>query len=168
MAARFASTRRKPADVPRQESVDRLLTEERERALPTTAGSTRSASVCANSKLDLLALLRDLQAGWRRIYGVGAPSRASTLVNFAGLDDGILDCVLEISTSKKSASTSLALLIPVVDEGRLFEDQPEYALLLSWHIADELCGNLLRKGFRGDFVVPLPEPHIVTARGSLD
>ena len=48
--------------------------------------------------------------------------------------------------------------IHVLDEAKLFTDQPEYALLLSWHIAEELAGNLRRKGFRGRFIVPLPEP----------
>ena len=45
-------------------------------------------------------------------------------------------------------------LIPVVDEARLFEDQPEYALLLSWHIADELMPKLKARGFKGDFLDP--------------
>jgi hypothetical protein len=48
-----------------------------------------------------------------------------------------------------------------VDESRLFEDQPEYALLLSWHIADELTVKLKEKGFKGDFIIPLPRPRIV-------
>lgn len=158
----------KAADVPRQDSVDHLLTEERERGLADDSWIDSFRERVRNSKLDLLALLRDLKQDGARIYGIGAPSRASTLVNFTGLDDGIVECVLEISTSKKLDRYLPGTAIPVLDERRLFEDQPEYALLLSWHIADELRVNLLRKGFRGDFVVPLPEPHIVTARGSLD
>ena len=51
--------------------------------------------------------------------------------------------------------------IPVLDEQKLFDEQPEYALLLSWHIADELIENLRRKNYRGKFIVPLPQPHIV-------
>jgi hypothetical protein len=51
--------------------------------------------------------------------------------------------------------------IPVLDEARLFEDQPDYALLLSWHITDELVANLKRKGFAGRFISPLPEPRII-------
>ena len=73
--------------------------------------------------------------------------------------------MLEISTSKKLDRYLPGTAIPVVDERKLFDDQPEYALLLSWHIADELCDNLLRKGFQGDFVVPLPEPRLVTSGG---
>jgi len=51
-------------------------------------------------------------------------------------------------------------VIPVKDEQSLFDQQPEYALLLSWHIADELINNLSKKGFRGQYIVPLPTPHI--------
>jgi hypothetical protein len=52
-------------------------------------------------------------------------------------------------------------VIPVLEESRLFEDQPRYALLLSWHIADELMPKLTARGFKGDYIVPLPVPHIV-------
>jgi hypothetical protein len=34
-------------------------------------------------------------------------------------------------------------------------------LLLSWHITDELVANLRRKGYRGKFISPLPEPRIL-------
>ena len=52
-------------------------------------------------------------------------------------------------------------LIPVLDEAKLYTDQPEYALLLSWHIADELVGILRKKGYKGSFIVPLPEPRVI-------
>ena len=116
-----------------------------------------------NSKLALYALLRDIKRQGGRVYGVGAPSRASTLINYVGLDDGIIDCVLEIKGSYKVGKYVPGTMIPVVDEGRLFADQPEYALLLSWHIADELMPKLASRGFKGKFIVPLPEPRIVAA-----
>ena len=113
------------------------------------------------SKLSLYELLAGLKRGGARIYGIGAPSRASTLVNYVGLDDGIVGCVLEIAGSQKVDKFMPGTAIPVLEESKLYDDQPEYALLLSWHIADELIGNLRSKGFRGAFVVPLPEPHVV-------
>jgi hypothetical protein len=33
--------------------------------------------------------------------------------------------------------------------------------LFSWHIADELIPKLTQKGFKGAYIVPLPEPRIV-------
>lgn len=113
------------------------------------------------SKLDIMALLRDLKGRGKRIVGIGAPSRASTLVNYLAIDDGILDAVLEVPGSYKVGKYMPGTLIPVVDEGMLFTAQPDYALLLSWHIADELIPKLRAKGFRGGFIVPLPDARIV-------
>ena len=48
--------------------------------------------------------------------------------------------------------------IPVVDEARLYSDQPDYAVIFSWHIADELAPKLKAKGFHGQLLTPLPVP----------
>lgn len=113
------------------------------------------------TKVDLYALLKPLKAAGARIYGIGAPSRSSTLINYTGLDDGIIDCVMEIKTSPKVGKYVPGTRIPVLDETKLYEDQPEYAFLFSWHITNELTVNLRKKGFKGKFIVPLPEPKIL-------
>ncbi len=114
------------------------------------------------SKLDLHALLAPLKRDGARIFGIGAPSRASTLVNYVGLDDGLIDAVMEVSSSHKLDKHVPGTRIPVLDEQKLFDEQPEYALLLSWHIADDLIRILRKNGYQGQFIIPLPEPRIVT------
>ena len=113
------------------------------------------------SKLELHALLKNIKQEGGRIYGIGSPSRASTLINYAGIDGGIMDYVMEIKGSYKIGKYMPGTLIPVVEESKLFEDQPRYALLLSWHIAEELAPKLKQKGFKGKFIVPLPKPYIL-------
>ena len=113
------------------------------------------------SKLELHKLLHSIKKKGEHIYGIGAPSRASTLVNYAGIDDGILDCVLEIKGSHKIGKYVPGTVIPVLEESKLYEDQPDFALLLSWHIADELAPKIRKNGFRGEFIVPLPKPRIL-------
>jgi hypothetical protein len=108
------------------------------------------------SKLRLLAMLRDLKENGARIAGIGAPSRASTLVNYVGLDEGIIDYVCEVPGSLKIGKYMPGTRIPVVDEVRLFADQPDCAVIFSWHIADELAPKLKAKGFRGRLITPLP------------
>jgi hypothetical protein len=113
------------------------------------------------SKLELHSMLLDIKKQKKKIYGIGAPSRASTLINYVGIDDGNIDCVLEIKGSHKIGKYIPGTLIPVLDEAKLYEDQPEYALLLSWHIADELAPKIAQLGYKGDFIVPLPTPRIL-------
>ena len=118
-------------------------------------------SGASQSKLDLMALLKDIRSKGERVYGIGAPSRASTLVNYVGLDDSIIDCVMEIEGSYKIGKMMPGTLIPVLEERKLVAEQPEYALLFSWHIADELILKLREKGYLGKFIVPLPSITIV-------
>jgi hypothetical protein len=147
-------------DYPVKSSVAELLREEAAVVL-SKENLLKFREQVVLSKLQLWALLLGIKEKGQRIYGIGAPSRASTLINYVGLDDRIIDYVLEVKGSHKIGKYVPGTLIPVVDETRLFEDQPEYALLLSWHIADELCHNLKRRGYRGDFIVPLPNPRFV-------
>src|SRR5882672_7295826 len=110
------------------------------------------------SKLRLLSMLRELKEKGARVAGISAPSRASTLVNYVGLDEGLIDYVCEIPGSLKIGKYMPGTQIPVVDEAKLFDDQPDCAIIFSWHIADELAPKLKTKGFRGTLITPLPVP----------
>ena len=147
---------------PVQRSVgDMLAAEPRGEAMAGRLASFRHDVVL--SKLRLLAMLRDLKEKGARIAGISAPSRASTLVNYVGLDEAIVDYVCEIPGSLKIGRYMPGTRIPVVDEARLYADQPDYAVIFSWHIADELAPKVKAKGFRGQMITPLPVPRVVQA-----
>ncbi len=146
---------------PVQPSVAEGLADEEKSGLTSGAALRDFRARVVKSKLDLHALLAPIRARGEKIYGIGAPSRASTLINYTGLDDGIVDAVMEVSSSHKLNRYIPGTRIPVLDEAKLFTDQPEYALLLSWHIADELAKILRAKGYRGKFIAPLPAPRVI-------
>src|SRR2546421_2306876 len=110
------------------------------------------------SKLRLLSMLRELKESGARICGISAPSRASTLVNYVGLDEAIVDYVCEVAGSLKIGKCMPGTSIPVVEESRLFSDQPDCAIIFSWHIADELAPKLRAQGYRGKLLTPSPVP----------
>jgi len=113
------------------------------------------------SKERLHAMIRDVKEAGGRICGISAPSRASTLVNYVGLDSNTIDYVVEIEGSLKIGKCMPGTLIPVVEESRMFEDQPDCAIIFSWHIADELAPKLRAKGFKGQLITPLPVPRFL-------
>jgi C-methyltransferase C-terminal domain/Putative zinc binding domain/Methyltransferase domain len=140
-----------------QESVARMVAAEpRGEAMAQRLVRFRNDVVL--SKLRLMAMLRDLKEKGAHIAGISAPSRASTMVNYVGLDEGIIDYVCEIAGSLKIGKCMPGTAIPVVDEAKLFEDKPDCAVIFSWHIADELAPKLRAKGFRGRLITPLPVP----------
>ena len=146
---------------PVQESVQKMISAEprREAMVKRLISFERDVVL---SKLRLLSMLSNLKENGAHIAGVSAPSRASTLINYVGLDEGIIDYVCEIPGSLKIGKCMPGTRIPVVDEARLFADQPDCAIIFSWHIADELAPKLKAKGFRGQLITPLPVPRALS------
>ena len=139
-------------------SVKKILTFEKNYLNWKTFDEFRAKVV--KSKLDIYSILKKLKDKNKKIYGIGAPSRASTLINYIGLDENIIDCVLEIDGSYKIGNYIPGKKIPILSEMKLYKDQPDYVVLFSWHIASELKTNLRKKGFKGKFIIPLPVPRI--------
>jgi ribosomal protein S25 len=112
------------------------------------------------SKINLYSILKKIKNNNKKICGIGAPARASTLINYIGLDENIIDYVVEIKDSKKIGNYIPGTKIPILPEKKLFTDQPDFAMIFSWHIASELKKKLRQKGFKGKFIIPLPTPSV--------
>lgn len=150
---------------PIRDSVGHMLAEEpRAAAMVKRLNAFRGDVIL--SKLRLLSMLREFKEKGARIAGISAPSRASTLVNYVGLDEGLIEYVCEIAGSLKIGKYMPGTQIPVVDETKLYSDQPDCAVIFSWHIADELAPKLRSKGFRGQLITPLPVPRLLQTAAS--
>ena len=144
-----------------QANVLKILDEEKKAGVCDGSVLYNFKSKIIISKLELMKLLLQLKKNNHKIYGIGAPSRASTFISYTGIDDGIIDCVLEVGSSHKLNKFMPGTKIPILDEKKLFTDNPSYVLLLSWHISDGLIRNLKKKGYKGKFIIPLPKPKIL-------
>lgn len=113
------------------------------------------------AKLELASVLFTLKKAGKRVYGIGAPCRGTALVHCVGLNEGIIDCTLELKGSHKIGKYMPGTIVPILEESKLYDDQPEYVLLFSWPISDEIIPKLKEKGYKGKFIVPLPTPRIL-------
>lgn len=113
------------------------------------------------SKLDLQELLLKLRREGRPAPGIGCPGRSSTLLNYCNIDPDLMPYIAEQSSSLKLGLHLPGKHIPIVDEQRLFDEQPDYAVMLSWHYATPIIGKLRERGLRSKIIVPLPDVHVV-------
>ena len=95
------------------------------------------------------------------IAGKSCPGRASTLINYYGLTAELVPYLAELPDSLKLGRFLPGKYIPIVDEARLFEEQPDYLILFSWHYADAIMARMRERGYRGKFVMPLPEFRVI-------
>ena len=73
---------------------------------------------------------------------------------------GISTNLSKINGSYKIGNYIPGTKIPILNENILLKEKPDFLILFSWHIKNELKKNLRKKGFRGKFIIPLPNPKI--------
>jgi hypothetical protein len=136
--------------------------------LPLHGGSFRTYAVRQKPNLEVRAeaaakALRALLDGAVQqgpVYGIGACTRATPLIHYAGIAS-YLDCICEVPGSDKIGTCMPGTQIPVVDEAKLIADQPPWALLFAWHWTDSIVPALRAKGYQGRIIVPLPAPKVI-------
>ncbi len=119
------------------------------------------ASKILHLKKELKKILSEKKKKGYDIYAIGCPGRASTLVNFFEIDNKSITAICEQSNSLKLGMFLPGEKIPIVDEKILFDIQPEYCLMLSWHYSKEIIAILRKKGLKSKIIIPLPEISII-------
>lgn len=147
----------------RAPSVDEMLEVERQAGL---AGPTAYAAF-ARGVEDVRSGLRDFLVACRgegqAVVGYGAPSRASTLLNSAGVTTDLLAYTVDRSPLKQGRQLP-GCGIPIEEPGRIFSTRPPYVLILTWDIADEVRRQLAGiAAWGGRFVTPLPRLAVIPA-----
>ena len=99
--------------------------------------------------------LEQAAAGGRTVAGYGAPTRAVTLLNAAGVTVRELPYTVDRSPAKHGRYLP-GTGIPIRDPGALFDAPPDELLILVWDLADEVVAQLPELAGRTRFVTPLP------------
>ena len=146
---------------PVKESVKSLLAEEERKGLYDAPIYDEFVERIRRSKFDLQSLIINAKANGERVAGVGCPGRAATLLGYCNVDPDLMPYIAEQSTSLKLGLYMPGVHVPIIDEQRLFDEQPEYAVMLSWHYWEPIVKKLREKGLRSKIVLPLPEVRIL-------
>jgi len=113
---------------------------------------------------ELRTLLEKLKAEGKTVYGLGAPVKGSTVLNYAKIGPDLVQAVTEVNEFKIGRVTP-GTHIPVIDEN-LVETQPDYYLVLAWNFLDFLVKKnetYLLAG--GRFITPVPYVQILGPGG---
>ena len=142
-------------------SVKELLREEEEYGLNDFNTYKDFADKVATHKEEFSKMLHDIRESGKTIMGLTFPARAITLLRTCNIGSETLEAITELS-KLKIGKVSPGTHIKVVDQNILFgDDAPDYGLLLSWHIIDEILPRFKQKGFKGKFIIPFPKPYII-------
>ncbi len=104
-------------------------------------------------KQNLLFLEKRKKAG-KRIFGMGAPVKGNTLLNYFEIGPELLDCLVEKNTLRKGMY-SPGMHLPILIEDEL-ESPPDVYYVLAWNFRKEILNNnrhLIEKGV--EFYFPI-------------
>ena len=143
------------------ENVTELINLEKERHAYSNTTYEKFSEKIQLSRKHLRSLIVRLVDKNKSVVGVGCPGRSATLLHYCGITSDLLPYVAEQSTSLKLDMYTPNTHIPVVDEKRLYDSQPDYVLMLSWHYATPIINTLRKNGLKSKIIIPLPNINIV-------
>jgi SAM-dependent methyltransferase len=104
------------------------------------------------------SLLRGLLEDGAKVWGYGAPAKASTLLNYCNIGSDQIMATADRSPLKIGRFIP-GVNIPIRSVEELLEDAPDYVLILAWNLSTEIraaLSQLEKSGTR--FIVPHPVP----------
>lgn len=141
-------------------SVSDLLQVEQHAGAYEDATYVEFARQVIESKKKLRSLVVRLNNEGKSVVGIGCPGRSITLLNYCGITPDLMSYIAEQSSSLKLGMYTPSTHIPIVDEAVMLKNQPDYAIILSWHYAEPIIRTLRAKGLKSRIIVPLPELQI--------
>ena len=112
-------------------------------------------------KEENLAFLDDCRIEGKRVFGMGAPVKGNTMLNYFGVGTDLIECLVEKNPLRKGL-ISPGMHIPVVLEDELVSP-PDVYYVLAWNFKKEILannGHLLDQGVEFFFPVDPSEVRV--------
>jgi SAM-dependent methyltransferase len=99
--------------------------------------------------------VHDWRARGKKLIGIGAPAKASTVCNYCRLGPESIEYVTEVNPLRIGMYLP-GVRVPIVSEDSMFEDPrpADAAVLFSWNYEAEIMPKLRARGFRGEVLLP--------------
>ncbi|MEK7151428.1 MAG: methyltransferase domain-containing protein [Patescibacteria group bacterium] len=111
-------------------------------------------------KTELVSLLTELNSKGKKIAAYGAAAKGTVLMNYFGIGQH-LDFISDKAESKQGLYTpGTHILVHAPD--KVYQEKPDYLLILPWNITDEIVNqysDYQKQG--GKFIVPVPSVKII-------
>lgn len=119
------------------------------------------AKTAIKIKRKLTTLLKKFKNQDKKVAGYSSSEKGNILLNYCRIGKNYLDFIVDKSELKQGLYTPGTHLLIYPPE-KIYQEKPDYLLILSWNIADEIISSLKEyHKIGGKFIIPLPELKII-------
>ncbi|RZD15997.1 MAG: methyltransferase domain-containing protein [Candidatus Acididesulfobacter guangdongensis] len=138
------------------DSVKLLLKKEEKFGITNITTYSSFSEKVEKVKNNLLEFLISAKKEGKMVVGYGAAAKGNTLLNYCGIKKDLISFVVDKSPYKQGKFLP-ASHIPVLNEGFLKKEKPDYILIIPWNIKSEIIKQLsyIRR-WGGKFVLAIP------------
>ncbi len=142
--------------------LNNILQFERENKLNTLKTYSDFTKRINSTKKELRSFLSEEKKNGKTICALGASTRGNTTLQYFELNPTLIDCIFDKNPDKEGKKAT-GSLIPVTSPDNINKYNPDYQLVLIWHIFKGIGEDekkFVERG--GKFILPLPEMKIIS------
>lgn len=119
-------------------------------------------AVASKEKISSLkSAVKSFCVNGKSVVGLGASAKSTVWVNACGFSRKEIQFISD-NTPQKQLTFSPGTDIPIVDEGAIMRDLPNYAIMFCWNYKDEVLKKFDQERSRGvKFIVPVREVEVL-------
>ncbi len=142
-------------------SVDKLISLEKDKGIDKLESLIKFEKYIKDVKQDLINIIRRIKSNGKTIAAFGAPTKATTLCYYFEINKEDIDFIIDDNKLKQNLFTP-GKHIPVFSQEKLYEQHPDYLLILAWNFAESIMKkHRAYKDKGGKFIIPMPTPIII-------
>lgn len=143
------------------DAVGRILAAEERAGLDGLAAYRAFADQVEQARVDLRTFLEERRQEGHVVAGYGAPSRGNTLLNSSDVQAAQVAFVVDRAPAKQGRYLP-GSRIPIYAPARIDEVRPDFLLILTWDLREEVISQLSHvRSWGCRFVIPVPSIMVV-------
>ena len=129
-------------------SVEDFIAKEKQFGLDNFATLKQFASSISDLKNTTNNKIKELKSQGKSIVGYGSPAKATTVLNYYGINNESIDYIIEDNKLKHNRFLP-GMKIPIMSKADAIKSPPDYILVLAWNFLEDIKKNnadLVEKG----------------------
>jgi methylation protein EvaC len=140
-------------------NVENLIKDEEKQGLNSTDTMLSFFDHVKNNSIHLKNILGELKSQGLKVYGYGATSKSTTILNYSQIGVDLISGIFDNSPGK-IGSYSPGAHIPIIDYASIDKHEFDVLLLFAWNHKEEIfTKESKRTSQQIRWLLPFPEPH---------